>query len=139
AKVYRNAWLLPAQQWARLRSATAEAFYRRAARLVGRWALRSGFGRANALFGFVRNLDPRLCRAARRRGLKVVADQIIAPAAVEEREAAEQRRRWPGWEPPPAAGPTPEAVERRTWPELDHVTCASEYVRAGLTAQGVPA
>lgn len=138
-KVRRNAWLLPAQRWAKLRTATDEEFYRRSARLIGRWVLRSGFGRANALFGFVRSLDPWLCLVARRRGLKTVADQMIAPAAIEVREAAEQQRRWPGWEVPTTLARAFIPVEEQTWRQLDHLTCASDYVRDGLVAEGVPA
>jgi glycosyltransferase involved in cell wall biosynthesis len=86
--------------------------------------------------GFVRNLDPGLCRAARDAGLRVVADQMIAPAAVERRETAEQHRRWPGWELATDLASV-EEVERPTWAAADRLTCASEYVRDGLLAQGV--
>src|SRR5207244_4141684 len=62
-----------------------------------------------------------------------------APAAVERAEAAEQRRRWPGWEAAAADLATAEDVEQQTWAAADRLTCASDYVRDGLVAQGVEA
>jgi glycosyltransferase involved in cell wall biosynthesis len=110
-------------------------FYRHCARIESRWIRGCGWGRANLLGGFVRNLAPELCRAARDDGLKVVADQMIAPAAVERAEAEEQQRRFPGWEPPPMFAAV-EEVEVSTWAACDLITCASDYVRDGLLAAG---
>jgi glycosyltransferase involved in cell wall biosynthesis len=135
-RVRSNCWLLLWQMLARRRFPTPEAFYRHGAALEARWIRRVGWGRANALMGFARTLDPPLCRQARRAGLRVVVDQMIAPAVVERGEAAEQQRRWPGWEPESDAGAFAE-VERQTWAAADRITCASEYVRDGLLAQGV--
>jgi glycosyltransferase involved in cell wall biosynthesis len=122
------------------RAPSAEAAWAATSRMTGDWIGRRGFGGANALFGFVRNLDPRLCAAARAAGLLTVADQMIAPAAVEAAEADRQRDRWPGWDP--AAHRSDLALvadlERRTWAHLDRVTCGSDYVRRGLESQGVP-
>lgn len=132
----RNPWLLGAELLARLGAGDVETYYRRCADLVGRWVRRTGFGPADAFFGFVRNVDPKLCRHARRRGLIVVGDQIIAPALVENRESHIQAARWPGWEPPPALSLV-RALERATWAECDHLTAPSEYVKAGLIEEGV--
>jgi len=100
---------------------------------------RHGFGDANVLHGFVRNIAPDLASLARRRGLLASADQIIAPAAVEHAEDQLQHQRWPDYEP---GGPRTdygdiEALEQRTWQNLDLLTCASDYVRQGLIAQGL--
>jgi glycosyltransferase involved in cell wall biosynthesis len=130
--------LLLRQRLARRRFATPEAFYRHCAALESRWIRGHGWGQANVLAGFVRNLAPELCQAARADGLRVVADQIIAPAAVERREADKQQRRFPGWEPAGALASV-EDDEAATWAACDRVTCASEYVHGSLLATGVPA
>ncbi|HEV8293436.1 MAG TPA: glycosyltransferase, partial [Tepidisphaeraceae bacterium] len=103
------------------------------------WILRRGFANATALMGFVRNIDPQLCLAARTAGLLTVGDQMIAPAIVELREAQLQAERFPGWEQTPLTSDliAIDAYERRTWAQLDHVTCPSDYVREGLLAQGL--
>jgi glycosyltransferase involved in cell wall biosynthesis len=136
--VHHNRWLLLRQRIAKRRATTPEAFYKRCAELERDWILATGFGNANVLGGFVRNLDPSLCRAARDAGLRVVVDQMIAPAIAEQREADEQRRRWPGWEPPVDYSAV-AADEAETWNAADRITCASDYVRDGLIRQGVAA
>ena len=132
-------------QWrshrARDGSATSEALWQLQAADVGRWLSRQRWDGVDAVFGFVRNLDPGFCRDVRGRGVAVVADQMIAPAAVERAEADLQAARWPGWERP---GHRPEFgrlddIERQTWAAADRVTCASDYVRGGLVAAGVAA
>jgi glycosyltransferase involved in cell wall biosynthesis len=103
------------------------------------WILRQGYGNSNLLCGFIRNLSPTLAADARKRGLITIADQIIAPAAIEREEDAIQRERFPDWPPDPGNDEyaAVEAYERRTWEHLDHITCASDYVRAGLLGQGI--
>ncbi|MFO0807402.1 MAG: glycosyltransferase family 4 protein [Gemmataceae bacterium] len=137
-KIVRNPWLLAPQQLAKLGATSAEAHFRRCTDVVGRWVRRVGLGRADAFVGFVRNVDPKLCRYARRRGLTVVGDQIIAPAFVENRECRIQTERFPNWESPPALTSV-RALERATWDECDHLTAPSEYVRDGLIEEGVDA
>src|SRR6185503_17306881 len=90
-RVIRNPWLVLPEQIARAVSPNPEEYYCRASKIVGRWVQDAGWGQSNVLMGFIRNIEPRLCRLARHRGLLVVGDQIIAPAAVEHREAAIQR------------------------------------------------
>jgi len=136
ARVVRNPWLTVPQRIAGVTSPTLEDAYIRMSRLAGQWVRRVGWGRADALMGFIRNIDPRLCRSARRQGLLVVGDQIIAPAAVEHQEAAIQRERFPGWEPPPKLLQVRQ-LEHETWAVLDHITAPSEYVRDGLIGEGV--
>jgi len=118
---------------------SGEAYYRWCSQSVGRWIRRRGLGDANVLFGFIRNVDPQLCREARNAGVVTVGDQMIAPAAVEGEEFRRQSERWPDWEPPAGRPDFPlvECVERETWEALDRITCASEYVRQGLIAQSI--
>ncbi len=106
----------------------------------GQWVCSSGFGNSNGLFGFVRNISPAICQAAKEAGLKVVTDQIIAPFEIEQREIAIQESRFPGWNTERADGQSNLGdVERHTWALSDRITCASDYVRDGLIQCGVEA
>lgn len=119
---------------------TDEAFWQWQSAQVGRWVRRRGFGSANILAGFIRNVHPDLWQAARAQGLKTSGDQIIAPAVVEQSQGRKERERWPGWETPgrePDYGLVRE-LEEATWRNLDQVTCASDYVRGSLVDCGVP-
>ena len=116
-----------------------EAFYVWQAVETGRWVRRRGFGVANGLFGFVRNLDPDLPLFARSQGLVTVGDQMCAPSATEGVEWRCQLDRWPDWETPVGGSDfeLAERVEQRSWANLNHITCASDYVRDRLVEQGV--
>src|SRR5207249_1078237 len=81
-KVINNPWLLVRWMSRRNWRGMQEGFEWFSAQTM-RWAMKAGFGQANVLMGFVRNIHPKLCEQWRQRGLKVVADQIIAPAAEE--------------------------------------------------------
>jgi hypothetical protein len=130
---------------ARSRFSAEEAYWNWCSAQVAQWVERAGLGQSTALFGFIRNLDPALCRAARQAGLITVGDQIIAPYIIEREEQQRQRARFPGWEPDRGAGAdkSAEAVtsvdryEQETWDALDHITCASDYVRDGLVRLGI--
>lgn len=135
-RVVQQPLLLLYEQLARIGAPRSEVVYRRCTDLVGRWIRQIGLGSATALAGYVRNIDPKLCRFARRRGLKVICDQMIAPARIENREVQLQANRFPGWETPQIQYSVP-TLERETWAECDQLTAASEYVRAGLIEEGV--
>ena len=137
--IVTNPGLILQQEIARKKHPFVESYYAWSSGRVGAWIQRHGLGDSNALFGFVRNIDPALCEAARQSGLHVVADQMIAPMAEEERQAHLQIERWPGWEAPrPAAGAAlVRQVEERTWAASDHITCASQYVQRALVKQGL--
>lgn len=119
------------------------AYYRWASQRVGRWVRRVGLGNADVVVGFVRNIDPDLCRWCRDRGLTVIGDQMIAPAATERAEMRIQQQRWPGWQ----AGGTEnddffsaiDEVERSTWQNVDHVVAPSRYVKDEMVRHGVSA
>lgn len=115
-----------------------EANFVRRSQAMTRQILADGWRDANALVGFVRNIDPVLCEVARREGLAVVLDQMIAPIDVEVAEEGRQARHWPGWHPTPMRGAEiMRKVERQSWAAADHITCASDYVRDGLLAEGI--
>ena len=104
----------------------------------GEWIRKHWRGSPDALLGFVRNLSPELCAWARQRGIATVGDQIIAPAVIENREMTLQQQRWPAWEKKTeVAHDVTEELESRTWPELSHIICMSEYVRDGLRELGI--
>ena len=143
SSVRRNWRLALRQMLARGRFSSEQEFFRWSSEMVGRWVQREGLGDANALMGFILNIDPGLCAWAREQGLLVVGDQMGAPIKVFMQHCLEESARWPGWEP---MGTEQEMrsryaiaidVEERTWPHLDHVTCASAYVKRGLESQGV--
>jgi hypothetical protein len=143
-RIKTNPMLVFRQRMGRKKHAFVESYYAWASGMVGEWVKKSLDGRsggANTLMGFVRNIDPSLCEHEKMRGMKVVTDQMIAPMAEEERQAALQTARWPGWQKmtPSAGAKLVREVEERTWKASDHVTCASEYVRKGLLEQGLPA
>jgi hypothetical protein len=116
-------------------------YYKWASQQVGRWVSQIGLGDSDTVVGFVRNIDPDLCRFCRDQGLKVIGDQMIAPAATEMSEMEIQHERWPGWQ----AGAREndeyfrviDDVERRTWANVDHVICPSAYVKDELCRHGV--
>jgi glycosyltransferase involved in cell wall biosynthesis len=134
-----NPVLIARQQLARRVFRTDEAYFEWSSRAVGDWVQRSGLEDANVLFGFIRNIDPTLCMESRSRGILTVADQIIAPAAIERKEFENQLARWPDWDLPGRRidFSLVENVERNTWRQLDRITCASTYVQNGLIEQGV--
>ncbi|MGN6370190.1 MAG: glycosyltransferase family 4 protein [Phycisphaerae bacterium] len=116
-------------------------FFAWLSKLYAERILRQGWDGADTLFGFVRNIHPDLCRAAKNDGLLTIGDQIIAPYVIEEAEERIQRERFPGWTAHPALDTKESfaAYEWETWKYLDHITCASAYVREGLLAQGIDA
>jgi glycosyltransferase involved in cell wall biosynthesis len=98
-----------------------------------------GWRDADAIFGFIRNIHPDLCRAAHNAGLVTIADQMIAPYEIELAEEKLQRERFPHWSDVslPGNGESWTAFEQSTWDQLDHITCASAYVRDGLVQRGI--
>lgn len=141
ARVIDHPALVLRQRRGRKRFATGAGHFMWCSGLVHDWVRHRGFYGADVLMGFTRNLDPRLIELAKSRGLRVIADQFIAPASIESALSREQAQRYPGWE---EGAPLREIEqyaewERRSWASLDHVTCASPFVRDGLLAQGVPA
>jgi glycosyltransferase involved in cell wall biosynthesis len=127
------------QRLSQKKFASMEDYYRWCSRETGKWILRKGFGNANALYGFIRNVDPSVFAACRKLGIQTLGDQMIAPAVVERDENRRQMDRWPGWEREDAANMDVMIdLEKASWDNLDHITCGSEYVKDGLISQGVP-
>jgi glycosyltransferase involved in cell wall biosynthesis len=139
--IARRPWLALYQQLLRHKFPSAEAFYAWCSDGIADWVLRCDGGSATALFGFIRNIHPKLCEAALARGVATVADQIIAPARIEKFQLQQEFQRWPGWQPPSVRNDYDlvDEFERRTWSALSHITCGSDYVRQGLIDLGVAA
>ena len=125
----------------RRRFRTPEAYYEWCSVQAGRWVRGTGWGDAAGVYGCVRNVHPAVFREARRAGLVTVGEQMIAPAADEWAEAERQHASYPGWEgrPDRRAFDRLRRFEQATWAESDRLVAPSEYVRAGLVGQGVPA
>ncbi|MCL2646585.1 MAG: glycosyltransferase family 4 protein [Phycisphaerales bacterium] len=106
-----------------------------------------GWGRADTLFGFIRNIHPDLCRVAKESGLQTLGDQMCSPGKVQLAEAQLQQERFGEWSNIPVQKPEDFSIpyeqatqfEQATWKHLDHITCASTYVRDGLLQQGIEA
>lgn len=117
-----------------------QAYYEWCSERFACWAQRNGrLADVDCLFGFVRNMHPKLIKYAKSKKISVIGDQIIAPAREERREFEVQRERWPGWESGKQEVDFERIIdfEERSWRRLDRITCASTYVREGLLAQGV--
>lgn len=139
ARIVSNAILSLKVQRQHKRFASDTAFFIWDSQVKAAWMERAGFGAANAVFGFIRNLDPEFCARARQNGLVTIGDQMIAPYAVERAEWHRQAERFPEF----VEGPLPAdddrwiAREQQTWDALDGLTCASDYVREGLISMGI--
>lgn len=136
-KIFRNSWL-GIRGYMGYKTHSVEQMLRHGGRSA-KWIRRRGFGQANAVMGFVRSVDPALLEHCRDRGMVVVADQLIAPVAVEAGEIARQSERFPGWEPAISLDAIRryEDVQMQSWQALHHITCASAYVRDGILAHGI--
>ena len=74
---------------------------------------------------------------ARAHGLKCILEQTICPGRIEERLLAEEKLRWPGWEPRLDDVAAPTALIEREERELalaDSILCGSEFVVDGVRA-----
>lgn len=121
---------------------TEESFFSATADRFASWLLRGHRLKGlDVLFGMVRNLHPKVAPAVHRNGGRVLADQMIAPAATEGEVHRLEAERWPGWEPAPVPRgfDLVDRLERETWATADHLTCGSEYVKQSLLQQGVAA
>ena len=90
------------------------------------------------MYGYVRNIHPRLCKNARGEGVVVVGEQMIAPAAIERQQAQYQQERWPGWENPVTdkAFDLVQENEQKTWATCVMAKCTMRRDEADTNARG---
>jgi glycosyltransferase involved in cell wall biosynthesis len=119
--------------------ATPESRDLRLSKAFARWVDQRDWRGGNAIIGFVRNIAPQLCAAAKARRLVTVVDQMIAPAEIQLAEASRQTQRWPEWRGLAKSANWELVIdlERQTWALADHIICPSAYVREGLLQQGI--
>ncbi len=95
----------------------------------------------DVVLAFTYFVSLRYCRVMQSRGIKVVADQPIAAARELTRQRGLADHRWPGWEPKQTGAWLAQEIRREAalLPVLDHLLCASQYVKDSLVAQGIAA
>ena len=100
-----------------------------------------GTREVDAYFVFSHAIAPAMAQACRHRGIKVILDQPIAPATEIIRQLQINLDRWPGWavEESDRIWRLQKSHEAAIFSLADCFTCASDYVRDGLLAQGVAA
>lgn len=107
----------------------------------GSKVVEAGFSHANAVYAF-NTSALEVLTAARRRGLKTVLEQTIAPFGVERQLLAREREKHPAWESPSNVVHDSErafeARERAEWDLSDRILCGSEFVMDALCTAGVP-
>lgn len=110
-------------------------------RRFGRWAVAQNWGGAAGVFVY-NTAGEEILAEARRRGLRAVVEQTIAPFAFERRLMLAERGRFPRWEPAAVGGPLLDEYaerERREWALADVVLCGSPFVRDAIASEGGPA
>ncbi|HEV3271720.1 MAG TPA: glycosyltransferase family 4 protein [Candidatus Methylacidiphilales bacterium] len=103
-----------------------------------RRVISNGFGKAGAVYVF-NSAGLEALEEARRRGLKGIVEQTIAPRAVERAVLRDEGSRFPDWEVPVEEGSLMDdycARESAEWAAADVVVCGSEFVREGIAASG---
>ena len=103
-----------------------------------RQVIAKGFGKAESVYVF-NSAGLEILQEARRRGLKGMVEQTIAPRSIEWSLLREEAARFPDWEPPAREGSIMEeycAREAAEWAAADLVVCGSEFVREGVIASG---
>lgn len=137
--IRHNPWLFVRMLLARPRGHGTAEYAITTCRWLGRWMQRVGLDGCNAAFGFIRDFDPVFFAEAARSGIVTVGDQMSAPIAEAVRVARHLKARWPEWDPDWSVEDLLrfERLQSDSWAALRHFTCASDYVRSGLIAEGV--
>ncbi|SHI13563.1 Glycosyl transferases group 1 [Desulfofustis glycolicus DSM 9705] len=102
--------------------------------------VKKGLGRATATYSFS-SAGLELMSAARKAGLRVVMEQVIAPRALELEILTQAQIHYPGWlDWPLSPGYVDAFIEREEeeWTCADLILCGSEFVRQGIAERGGP-
>ncbi|MGO9113075.1 MAG: glycosyltransferase family 4 protein [Thermoguttaceae bacterium] len=108
-------------------------------RAFGDLVCRSDWGQASAVFTF-NTAGLEILRLARSRGHRAVMEQTIAPAVIEEKLLAEERKAFPGWENE-TQDRFLDALHKREeteWQLADTIVCGSDFVKDSIGACGGP-
>jgi len=127
------------RRFARARTAAERnASFLWAGREFCRHVICRGFGKAKAVYVF-NSAGLEILQEARRRGLKGMVEQTIAPRAVERVLLKAEAARFLDWEPPVEGESVLNeycARESAEWAAADLIVCGSEFVKEGIVASG---
>jgi hypothetical protein len=104
----------------------------------GRRVIGKGFGAAKAVYVF-NSAGLEILQEARRRGLRGIVEQTIAPRIIESAILQEESVCFPDWEAPTEHSSLMQeycARESNEWNEADLIVCGSQYVKDGVVASG---
>ncbi len=116
------------------------ATYLWAGERFSRLVVEAGFGNATGVYTF-NTAGLEIMEAAKRKGLRTVMEQTIAPYEVECRLLDEERQKFPEWEPYRPTGQVERQYaqrERQEWELADLILCGSEFVRESIRQIGGP-
>lgn len=102
--------------------------------------LRQGLGNAELIYAF-NSAALEIADFGRRKGLKIVIEQTIAPRAVEIELLARESDSFPGWEADRGENHLDRqyvAREKAEWNLADIIVCGSPFVRESIAACGGP-
>ncbi len=101
--------------------------------------LGAGLGSAGGVFTF-NSAGLEVLQAARRKGLRTVMEQTIAPMRIELQLRGDEAGRFPGWEASNEGAGASDYCDREEeeWKSADAVICGSEFVRDGIAQCGGP-
>jgi len=110
-----------------------------AAKEFNRLIIDRGLNAANCVYGF-RSASLELFEFAKKRGVRTILEQVIAPKAVEMSILKEEYERWPGWEDEPSPDSAKAFCDREAseWDLADQIICGSQFVKESLQQMGVP-
>lgn len=96
-----------------------------------------GLGKARVLYGY-NGASSGLFEEGRRRGLKLILEQTIAPYEVEARILSRDDSLQAGWRQASAEGDAAGLIarEEREWALADMILCGSDFVREGVVSCG---
>ena len=104
----------------------------------GDWVARQDWAGAESIFVY-NTAALEILREARRRGVRGVMEQTIAPFASERQLLADERRHFPAWEPDSPIAPELDRFAERECDEWDLaslIVCGSEFVRDNIVKCG---
>jgi hypothetical protein len=122
-------------------SAEATAVHLWAGKTFCERVISRGFGGASSVYTF-NSAGLELLRNARRRGLRTVMEQTIAPKKIELELLRAEQAAFPEWQTPrPDEGAAAAFIAREEaeWRECDLILCGSDFVRDGIARCGGPA